>query len=374
MKALYIGLMSGTSMDGVDAVLASFDDIDDSVELVAHRHTAFNPELRNALIRLNEPAFNDLHAAALAGNAMAEVYAAICHELLSVNGLQPSVIKAIGAHGQTVRHRPSEFDTTGYTIQLLNGARLAELTGIDVVCDFRSRDVAAGGQGAPLVPAFHRAMFHVEDQAIGILNIGGIANLTLLKDDGSVGGFDCGPGNVLLDIWCHRHLGVAYDKSGAWAASGNVNHQLLRQLISDDYFHRALPKSTGRDHFNQQWLEHQITSCNSSLNDNPADIQATLAELTAYAVADGLNRYLSNAQAMLVCGGGAFNLDLLNRIRQKLPNISITGTQDAGMDPMHVEAAAFAWLARNFMQKRPGNCPDVTGANGPRILGCLHPH
>ena len=373
MKTLYIGLMSGTSMDGVDAVLARLDDTDDSVQLLGHRHAPFDSALQQTLTNLNKPAFNELHSAAIAANALAIAYAEVVHDLLQATGNQPSAIQAIGAHGQTVRHRPGDFDATGYTIQLLNGARLAELVGIDVVCDFRSRDVAAGGQGAPLVPAFHKAVFCRPGTTIAVLNIGGIANLTLLNGDGSVGGFDCGPGNVFLDMWCQRHLGAAYDASGAWSASGTVDQLLLNRLLTDPYFRKPLPKSTGRDLFNMQWLDRHLDTGYSPAHRNPADIQATLAELTAQTAAAGLTKYLPGARQLLVCGGGAFNLDLLGRLKNHLAGTSVASTQDVGVDPMQVEAAAFAWLAKRFVDRQSGNCPEVTGASGHRILGSLHP-
>jgi anhydro-N-acetylmuramic acid kinase len=279
-------------------------------------------------------------------------------------------VRALGAHGQTVRHRPDSAQG-GYTIQLLNGAVLAELTGIDVVCDLRSRDVAAGGQGAPLVPAFHADVFGTRGEARAVLNLGGIANLTLLHADGRVGGFDCGPGNVLLDIWAARHRGVAYDDGGGWAASGTVNARLLQQMLGEPYLWRTPPKSTGRDLFHLGWLDAQLARTGANIA--PADVQATLAELTARAAADALQQQLAGARRLIVCGGGAFNTHVLARLAALLPAMAVQGSEAHGLPPQQVEAVAFAWLAREFVRRRAGNRPDVTGAAGPRVLGCLYP-
>lgn len=373
MSSIYIGLMSGTSMDGVDAVLARFGQSKPGVELLGHQHAPYSAKLRQTLAALNIPGDNELHRAALAANAIAEAYAELIPPLLAAAGLSRQDVSAIGAHGQTVRHQPRWQDCTGYTVQLINGARLAELAGIDVVCDFRSRDVAAGGQGAPLVPAFHQAMFARPGRASAVLNIGGISNLTLLHAAGSVGGFDCGPGNVFLDMWCQQNLGVDYDDNGAWAAGGTVDLQLLSSMLSEPYFQRPLPKSTGRDLFNRTWLEHHLQAQGGTPSRDPRDVQATLAQLSAATIAEALSQRLPEAEDLLVCGGGALNSDLCDRLQKLLPSAALQSTANAGIPVMQVEAAAFAWLADRYAHRQPGNCHNVTGAAGNRILGCCYP-
>lgn len=369
---LYLGLMSGTSMDGVDAVLARFPrDTSQAIAVLGHEHRDMPTGLRAALMALNAPGADELHRAALASNGVARLYADAAVALLAQTGTAKAEVRAIGAHGQTVRHRPGEFDGTGYTLQLLNGALLAELCGIDVVCDLRSRDVASGGQGAPLVPAFHAALWAHRGEARAVLNLGGIANLSLLGADGQVGGFDCGPGNALMDLWCERHLGQPFDTDGAWASGAKPHAALLARLLSDPYFDRAPPKSTGRDLFHVAWLEQML--------DDPAAqglsaqvVQATLAELTVQATASALALHAPRTQRLWVCGGGALNGHLMRRLADKLPTMQVQPTTALGLPPLQVEAAAFAWLARAFVQRQPGNRPEVTGATGPRMLGALH--
>jgi len=364
--ALYIGLMSGTSLDGVDGVLVDTD----GSRPVVHQHLPFSKALRNELLALNRPGDNELHRASLAANALADSCATTVAALLQRAGVGADDVRAVGAHGQTVRHRPREFDGTGYTLQLLNGALLAERCGIDVVCDFRSRDLAAGGEGAPLVPAFHAAQFAQPGEDVAVLNLGGIANLTLLGATASVGGFDCGPGNALLDHWCQRQRGTAYDDDGRWAASGRVDPELLERLRADAYFQRPPPKSTGRDLFNADWLQAALHSLSTP---SPADVQATLAELTAAAAAEALLRHAGATTRLLVCGGGAHNGHLMQRLAAWLPGVAVASTASVGVPPEHVEALAFAWLAQAHVERRPGNLPTVTGARGPRVLGALYP-
>jgi len=364
--ALYIGLMSGTSLDGIDGVVVDFGPADAGpARVLRHAHRPFDAALRAELLALNQPGDNELHRAALAANALARECAAL------VAQLEPAGVRAVGAHGQTVRHRPGEFDGQGYTLQLLNGALLAELCGIDVVCDLRSRDVAAGGQGAPLVPAFHQAMFAEPGRAVAVLNLGGIANLTLLGAQGELRGFDCGPGNALLDGWCLRHQGRSYDEDGRWAASGQVDGGLLAALLAQPYFQRPPPKSTGRDLFHLDGLDADLQAQRRPIA--PVDVQATLLEFTARAVADDLGRYASDTQALLVCGGGARNGCLMRRLTTLLPALTVQTTEARGLDVMQVEAAAFAWLAQRFVERAPGNSVTVTGAAGPRVLGALYP-
>lgn len=362
----FIGLMSGTSLDGVDGVLTE-SGADGRLESRAHVHASFPAALRAELLALNTRGGNDeLHRAALAANALMACYAGVAAQL-AVQAPQP--VRAIGAHGQTVRHRPGEFDGRGYTTQLVNGALLAELSGIDVVCDFRSRDVAAGGQGAPLVPAFHAARFGAAGRARAMLNLGGIANLTLLPgDDASpVRGFDCGPANVLIDGWAQRHLQCDYDAGGAWAAGGRVDDALLARLLAEPFFALAPPKSTGRDLFDAAWLDARLEPALA-----PQDVMATLAELTARGVADALARHARGTQELIVCGGGAFNGHLLSRIAA-LAKVTVTSSAALGVAPDQVEALAFAWLAQAFVERKPGNLPAVTGARGARVLGALYP-
>jgi anhydro-N-acetylmuramic acid kinase len=369
MTALYIGLMSGTSLDGADGVLVDFATT--GLRVVAHRHRPFTPALAAELLALNTPGDNELHRAALAGNTLARVYAEVVEALLEAGGLPREQVLAIGAHGQTVRHRPQEFDGTGYTLQLNNPALLAELSGIDVIADLRSRDVAAGGQGAPLVPAFHRAVFGRPGAPTGVLNIGGISNLTALQADGSTTGFDCGPGNALMDHWCQAHTGRAFDEGGAWAASGRVNEPLLQDMLADPYFALPAPKSTGRDRFHPNWLKDRLQG--STPPAQAVDVQATLAELTAACCANDFRWHATGAREMLVCGGGAFNQHLMRRLAARLPGVAVLPTDERGLPAMQVEACAFAWLARAFCVREPASLASVTGARGARVLGALYP-
>jgi len=358
--------MSGTSLDGVDAVLADFSAA--RTETRAHVHLPFSAALHDELLALNRSGPDELHRAALAANALAGVYAQAAQQLVAAAGCVAKDVAAIGAHGQTVRHRPREFDATGYTLQLLNGALLAELSGIDVVCDFRSRDVAAGGEGAPLVPAFHAERFAQAHADVAVLNLGGIANLTLLPARGDVRGFDCGPANGLMDHWCQRHRGRPYDDGGAWAASGRVNAALLAALLAEPFFARLPPKSTGRDLFNADWLNARLPAGLAA-----EDVMATLAELTARGAVDALAQHAPATSSLLVCGGGAFNAHLMKRLAALRPGLSVQSTAAAGVPPDQVEALAFAWLAWAYKDKRAGNRVSVTGARGPRVLGALYP-
>lgn len=361
MPGLYIGLMSGTSMDGIDAVLVR---LDGTPLLRHHVHHPLSPQLRGSLLGLNTPGNDELHRAALAANALALGYAATVTTLLAQAHATAGEVNAIGCHGQTVRHRPD----AGYTLQLVNGALLAELAGIRVVCDFRSRDIAAGGEGAPLVPAFHHAVFAHPQQSRTVVNIGGIANITHLPVQGDVTGFDCGPGNVLMDGWIMAHQGVAYDAGGAWAAGGRTLPELLERLLAHEFFDRPPPKSTGRDLFNPQWLKTALAG-----NERPADVQATLCELTATAIARGLDAHCADAGTVYLCGGGARNSTLRQRLAALLPRRHIAVTDELGIAAEAVEAAAFAWLAQRALAGEPGNLPRVTGACGLRVLGAIYP-
>src|SRR6478735_5848645 len=295
MRDLFIGLMSGTSMDGVDGVLTGFST--GRPQVLQHASAPFPDALRAELMALNSSGPDELHRAWLAGNGLMRVYADVVHALLSQAQLPASAVQAVGAHGQTVRHRPQQFDGTGYTIQLAQPALLAELTGIRVVADFRSRDVAAGGQGAPLAPFFHQAVFSHPGETVGVLNIGGISNVTLLRADGSMQGFDCGPGNALMDAWCLQHTGKSYDEDGRWAASGRAVPDLLASLLAEPYFAQQPPKSTGRDLFNRPWLDAHLQRFATAA---PADVQATLTELTARACAGDVQRQGQGLKKLIV--------------------------------------------------------------------------
>ena len=362
MRELFVGLMSGTSLDGVDAALVEF-----TSSAPALIDTAYQPlpgSLKAELLALQAPGTNELDRTARAGNELARLYAETVLTLLSRARVSPAAIRACGCHGQTIRHRPD----AGYSLQIGNPALLAELTGISVAADFRSRDIAAGGQGAPLVPAFHAAMFASDARHRVIVNIGGIANLSNLPVRGTVTGFDIGPGNVLLDLWVQRHLGVAHDNAGAWAQSGSVLAEMLAEMLAEPYFAAPPPKSCGRDLFNAAWLEQFPLERAAA-----QDVQATLAELSARSITDAVDQYCAQTDELYVCGGGAHNLDLLERMRRNLPRCRIDTTAALGTDPDWVEAIAFAWLARQTLAARPGNLPAVTGAGGERVLGAIYP-
>ena len=370
MSDLYVGLMSGTSLDGVDGVLVDFSG--KAPQLLGHASTPLPPGLARELLALNSAGANELHRAALASNSLVRLYALVVGDLIAQSGNTAARVIAIGAHGQTVRHQPQAFDGSGYTLQLNNPALLAELTGIDVVADFRSRDVAAGGQGAPLVPAFHQAVFGISGITVAALNIGGIANLTVIGPQlaSDVLGLDCGPGNALMDAWCQQHLAKPYDAGGAWAASGHVQPALLQSLLDEPYFIQPAPKSTGRDLFSIAWLSQKLAAFGQLA---PADVQATLTELTACACAESVKRYAMESQSLIVCGGGAFNTHLMGRLQTLLPSIEVISSQARGIPPQQVEAAAFAWLARKRVRRESGNLEKATGARGARILGSIYP-
>jgi anhydro-N-acetylmuramic acid kinase len=372
--SLYIGLMSGTSLDGVDAVLVDFEAAADSgLKVLGHQYSGFPDSLRSELLALNASGPDELRRAAIAANALASCYAGAVSSLLQEAGVPANAVVAAGAHGQTVRHRPGDFDGIGFTTQLNNPALLAELCGIDVIADFRSRDVAAGGQGAPLVPAFHRAVFGVAGRDRAVLNLGGIGNLTLMHADGDTGGFDCGPANALMDHWTDHHLHQSYDKDGSWASTGYPDAALLCAMMSEPFFTLPPPKSTGRDLFNPDWLATRLAAVSSAASLRAQDVQATLLELTARSATEALRRHMPQTSELLVCGGGALNAALMQRIAALLPGTAVAPTDLYGLPAMHVEAAAFAWLAKAFVDRRPGNLSQVTGAKGPRVLGALYP-
>ena len=380
MNNRYIGIMSGTSLDGVDAVLVEFDDGPDHAiparpRVLSSASRPFDDPLRNALIALQRTGNDELHRAALAANRLVDLYAQLVARLCDESGIGAADIVAIGVHGQTVRHRPE----LGFTIQLNAPARLAEACGITVVADFRSRDVAAGGQGAPLAPAFHAAVFRREGLHRVVLNLGGMSNVTDLPAASAVPvrGWDCGPGNVLLDGWIARHRCVLYDADGAWSASGKVIDALLVRLREEAWLALPPPKSTGRDLFDAQWLSQRLEGFENAA---PEDVQATLAEFTAAAVVDSVLRYAGAPDQMIVCGGGARNADLIGRLAQRLASagrgtsvLSCASEEAGAIAPEHVEALAFAWLAKRCMAGLAGNLPEVTGAQGTRVLGAIYP-
>ncbi len=354
--------MSGTSLDGVDAVLADLSG--QRPRILASSHVAFDDGLRATLLALNASGDNEIERAALAGNELARVYARAIEALNLPSHAAAGAVRALGCHGQTVRHRPK----LGYTVQLGNASLLAELTGLTVVSDFRSRDVAAGGEGAPLVPAFHAAVFASAEEDRVALNLGGIANLTWLPRDGKVTGFDTGPANCLLDLWAARHLGTTHDEGGAWGALGKSDPSLLARMLAEPYFALAPPKSTGRDLFNARWLESMLRD-----GSDARAVQATLMELTAQTIAGAIAQHCEGARRVIVCGGGTRNEALVGRLAELLSPAAVASSALHGILPNLVEATAFAWLAQQALEGRPGNLPAVSGASGARILGAVRP-
>lgn len=363
-------------MDGIDGVIAKFTP-DGQAEFVCHVAHEFTDKLKSELMALQQPGENELHREALAANALAEAYAQVVLELIQSAQIDPQSIRGIGAHGQTIRHQPGSHDEWGYSLQTLNGALLAELTGIDVIADFRSRDISANGQGAPLVPAFHQAQFSgMKNRAI--LNIGGIANLTLipelLNSKQRVIGFDCGPGNVLLDLWIHQQKNLNFDAGGQWAGGGKLIPSLLDELLQEPFLQMTPPKSTGRDLFNAKWLKTKLTHF---ANEKPEDVQATLCAFTAQIVLNDLRKYFPECDELYVCGGGVKNNFLMKLLETlcstHLPRVQVRSTQALNIDPQTVEAMAFAWLSWAHIHGVPANLPAVTGARGPRILGARYP-
>lgn len=368
--------MSGTSIDAVDGVLARFDAEGTLLETVATATLPIPDILRRRLTGLQQAAAGELAIAAIAANDLADLYADCVARLLEQASVAPEAVTALAAHGQTVRHDPAQ----GYTLQLLNGARLAEKSRIDTVTDLRSADIAAGGQGAPLVPAFHARVFgSTQGSTLGstqgpppsrqaIVNIGGIANITALgavTTGAAVIGYDTGPGNTLLDTWCEAHTGERFDRDGRWAASGQTDSGLLASMLAEPYFWLPAPKSTGRDLFNLAWLQRPGLSELA-----PADVQATLLTLTCRTIADACRR--EQVQAVHVCGGGAANPVLMQCLQSELSDVPVRTTSELGLHPQAVEATAFAWLACRRAARAPGNLPSVTGAAGLRVLGAMH--
>jgi anhydro-N-acetylmuramic acid kinase len=369
MGPLYLGLISGTSADGIDAALVELDDTDrHHCRLLRGATLAWDPALRARLVALGQGGdCTSLDEFGALDARVAIAFADAALALLAEAGVSPAQVRALGSHGQTVRHRPGA--ALPFTLQIGDGNRIAERTGIATVCDFRRRDVAAGGHGAPLLPALHAALLASASESRAVLNLGGIANLTLLPaDGGDVRGFDTGPANALLDGWCERHTGAAYDAGGRWASEGQVGTGLLQRLLDEPWFAQPPPKSSGREQFHLDWLGARLHG-----DERAVDVQATLLELTAASAADALLARQPGTRRLLACGGGVHNPLLLARIAARLPGIVVESTAAHGVDPDFVEAMGFAWLARETLAGRPGNLPAVTGAAGPRILGAIHP-
>jgi anhydro-N-acetylmuramic acid kinase len=374
---LFIGLMSGTSLDGVDVALVEFNTFNNPhrpPHVIQTHFVPYPPALRAQILALQHPTDNELEITALAGNQLARLYANAVNALLTKQALSSSNISAIGCHGQTIRHQPAFKDGTGFTLQIGNAALLSELTGITVVSDFRSRDIAAGGQGAPLVPAFHQAVFSHPQKNRILVNIGGIANLTYLPktDDvlNAVIGFDSGPGNMLMDYWTKLHLNQDYDTNGQWAATGLVLNRLLADMLAEPYFALPPPKSTGRDLFHAGWLKQHLLYPHL----RPQDVARTLVELTAETIFQAIVNTSLAVDEVYLCGGGAHNTLLTARLKDKLGNIPLTTTEALGMGVDWVEAIAFAWLAKQTLEGKTSSLPEVTGAKGARILGAIYPH
>jgi len=372
-RPLYLGLISGTSADGIDAALVRLAD-DERVagcELLLGRTFPWDDALRTRLVELGQGGeCRSLDELGTLDVRVAEGFADAAMRLLREAGVDPARVHAIGSHGQTVRHRPQGAAGDGrwpFTMQLGDGHLIAERCGIATVADFRRRDVAAGGQGAPLLPALHAALLHDAGEERAVLNLGGIANLTLLPRHGAVRGFDTGPANALLDAWCQRHTGAAYDAGGAFAAGGQVDAALLARLLDEPWLALPPPKSSGREQFHLDWLAPRLRG------EPAADVQATLLEFSAATVADALLASQPATRRLLVCGGGVHNPHLLARIAARLPGVAVASTAACGLDPDFVEAMGFAWLARQTLAGHPGNLPAVTGARGTRVLGCIHP-
>ncbi|WJG08895.1 anhydro-N-acetylmuramic acid kinase [Aliiglaciecola sp. LCG003] len=368
MSDLYIGLMSGTSMDGVDVALVDFSKIQPIV--IAYQSYPYPTLLLSQLHRLCSSSENEVVSMGHADRAVAICFAEAVNRLLAVIGVKADKITAIGSHGQTIRHHPN--GSNGFTLQIGDPNTLAVLTGIDVVADFRRKDIALGGQGAPLAPAFHQAVFRHSQHSRVVLNIGGIANLTYIPKDPRkpVLGFDTGPGNALMDAWCKKHLQQAFDKNGVWAAQGSRDVKLLRQLASDDYFGLPAPKSTGREKFNLAWLEDNLAALGHQCT--VESVQATLCMLTCCSIAQQIN-LLGDVEQVFVCGGGAQNDFLMDLLANELVEAQLSTTEELGILPDEVEAVAFAWLAFAHKNGIAGNLPSVTGASKKAILGGYFP-
>lgn len=370
MDSLYLGLMSGTSVDGIDCLLARFPEPTKPEVLQTHNH-AIPAELREEAHALGQAGDNEINRLGKLDRQLGALFAEAAKTLLNQAGVRADNVTAIGCHGQTIRHAPPSAGNSidaSFTLQIGDPNTIAELTGITTIADFRRRDIAASGEGAPLAPAFHAAVFSRPAENRAIINIGGISNVSLLKGTDLHAGFDTGPGNTLMDLWTLDRRGQPYDQGGNWAASGTVDCQLLETMLADPYYQLATPKSTGKELFNRHWLERHLA--NHTAQDQ--DVQATLVELTALTIADGIAKTGVAIDSAYVCGGGAHNDYLMRRLQMSLGEITLADTGSLGIDPDWVEAAAFAWLAKRTLDHLPGNCPAVTGARGERILGGIY--
>ncbi len=366
MSRLYIGLMSGTSLDAIDAIAIDFSE--PQPKIICHHDIDYPNAIKSDIRKISQNSGQiSLQTLGELDYKLGIYYAQIVNELLSKANLNAKDITAIGSHGQTIFHSPAKKHP--FSMQIGNGNIIAAKTGIPCITDFRGMDIAVGGQGAPLAPAFHQALFSSTSENRIILNLGGIANISVLSKSGrNIIGYDTGPANTLMDVWVHKHLGKKYDKNGQWTRSGTIYQPLLTMLLDDPYFALSPPKSTGTEYFHLAWLNQIIQKLPTTLN--PVDIQATLCELTAISVANDIKKHL--VDSIYVCGGGAENVFLLERIQHLLPHIKITSTTDLGIDSQLVEASCFAWLAYQYTLKKPGNLPSVTGARMPAILGSLY--
>lgn len=367
--SLYIGVMSGTSLDGIDISIVDFTS-NNEWQLIAAQTFPFPTDLHDKLFSLITSQRCELRELGEIDIALGQATAHSINTLLAKHQINANDISAIGSHGQTLFHDPN--GDYPFSMQIGNGNVIAEQTGITTVADFRQRDIAAGGQGAPLVPAFHSELFANAQEDRVIVNIGGISNLTLLpaNKDQAVTGFDTGPGNVLLDGWIQRHQQQTYDKQGQWAAAGQCNDELLAILLNEPYFQQAIPKSTGRELFNLNWLDNKLIEFNKDIS--ASDVQATLVELTAHTIALHIKGYLDSSKTIFVCGGGAHNDYLISRLEKLLADKTLTSTESLGLHPDWVEACAFAWLAYKTINQQSGNMPSVTGANHSVVLGAIY--
>jgi anhydro-N-acetylmuramic acid kinase len=366
MTKHYIGLMSGTSADAIDLALVNFADNPPSL---AGTHSIPLPaSIRQQIHALATPADNEIDRLGALDRQLGKLFADSINQFLKKLQLNPQQIIAIGSHGQTIRHRPPGTLEHPFTLQIGDPNMIAEHTGITTVADFRRRDMAAGGQGAPLVPAFHQAMFHSDRIDRVVVNIGGMANITWLPKSGQTLGFDTGPGNVLMDTWIFKNLGRSYDANGDWAASGSVDAGLLASLLAHLFFQQTPPKSTGREAFNLEWLNSHLAQSKLA----PVDTQATLLALTAHSIAKDINQLSNSSCEVFVCGGGAYNLKLMSELTQLLPKAKVASTAALGIAPEWIEAMAFAWLARQTMNRKHGNLSAVTGAEREVILGGVY--
>lgn len=369
---IFLGLMSGTSVDGIDALAINLDPdiIPREERVLGQASLAIPQQTKSRIISLSSEASDSLTESLELDVELGQLFADCALQLMQQLKLKPAQIRAIGCHGQTIRHRPpTQADRVGphYSQQIGDANIIAERTGIEVVADFRRRDIAAGGQAAPLVPTFHAHWFGEFEQRKAAVNIGGMANISILESDRCTAGFDSGPGNVLMDYWCQKHTGEVVDYNGDWAKGGTPDSQLLSALLDDPYFSLPAPKSTGREYFNANWLESKLTGDISA-----RDVQATLLELTAQSICQTIKSSARVCGEIVLCGGGVYNSALFQRI-QELAHTEVTSCEKYGLKPEQVEAAAFAWLAKKRLENEPGNSPAVTGASGYRILGAIYP-